>query len=69
MKNTQNTIRLSLTSFLVAFTIAFFWTSCNSDPSKKIKAENIKSTTERINNSEELAEIEADKNFQAAMEA
>ncbi len=61
MKNTQNTIRLSLTSFLVAFTIAFFWTSCNSDPSKKIKAENIKSTTERINNSEELAEIEFNK--------
>ena len=51
MKIKQNSIRLLFTSFLLAFTIAFFLTSCNSDPSKKIKDENIKSTTERINNS------------------
>ena len=61
MKITKNNIRASVTSFLVAFAIAFFLTSCNSDPSKKIKAENIKSTTERINNSGNLAEIEFNK--------
>ena len=61
MKITKNNIRLSVTCFLVAFAIAFFLKSCNSDPSKKIKAENIKSTTERINNSGNLAEIEFNK--------
>ena len=61
MKTTKNNIRLSVISFLLTFAIAFFLTSCNSDPSKKIKAENIKSTTERINNSGNLAEIEFNK--------
>jgi len=61
MKITKNNIKFSVTSFLVAFTIAFFLTSCNTDPSKKIKTENIKSTSERINNSGNLAEMNFSK--------
>ena len=61
MKKTKNNISSSVTFFLLAFAISFFLTSCNSDPSKKIKAENIKSTTERINKSGNLAEIEFNK--------
>jgi hypothetical protein len=58
--NNKN-IKLSFTAFLIAFFLAFFLTSCKSDHSKKIKSENLKSTMERISNSNTLPEIEFDK--------
>ena len=49
MKTTKKDIRLSIYTFLIAFTVSLFLTSCGSDPSKKIKKENIESAKERIN--------------------
>ena len=38
----RNDIKFSVCAFLIAFSVSFFLSSCNSDPSKKIKSENLK---------------------------
>mgnify|MGYP000601175658 CR=1 FL=1 len=40
MKTKKNTLKLSATSFFVAFTIAFLLTSCGNDPFSKVETKN-----------------------------
>ena len=47
-------------SFLTLLFIGFVFKSCDSDPSKKIKAENVKATEERLDKSYDSPEIEFD---------
>lgn len=47
---------------LIAFSFSFFFNSCETNPSKKIKEENVISTKERLENSDDFPEIEFDKN-------
>ena len=58
MKNKKNLIYIAFLSFIVSFSI----TSCDSDPSKKIKKENVQSTKERLNNTPDFPIIEFNKN-------
>ena len=58
MKIKKNLIYITFLSFIVSFTI----TSCDSDPSKKIKKENVQSTKERLNNTPDFPIIEFNKN-------
>ena len=51
----------TIISFLIAFFIVFTITSCDTAPSKKIKAENVESSKERINSVLEYPNIEFDK--------
>ena len=51
----------TIISFLIAFFIAFTITSCDTAPSKKIKAENVELSKERINSVLEYPNIEFDK--------
>lgn len=62
MKITKTDIRLSIYTFLIAFMVTFLPTSCETDPSKKIKEANVISTKERLENSEDFPVIEFDKN-------
>ena len=43
----RNDIKLSVYAFLIAFSVSFFLLSCSSDPSKKIKSENLKAAEQR----------------------
>lgn len=61
MKPNKKTISSTILSFLIAFTISFFLSSCDSDPSKKIKEENVKSTKERLDNATDFPEIKFEK--------
>ncbi len=61
MKFNSQTIKTSLIAFLIAFSSTFFFTSCENDPSKKIKEANVISTKERLENSEDFPVIEFDK--------
>ena len=47
-------------SLLAVFFVGFVFKSCDSDPSKKIKAENVKATEERLVMSYDSPEIEFD---------
>ena len=47
-------------SLLAVFFVGFVFKSCDSDPSKKIKAENVKATEERLDKSYNSPEIEFD---------
>ena len=47
-------------SLLAVFFVGFVFKSCDSDPSKKIKAENVKATEERLDKSYDSPEIEFD---------
>ena len=38
-----------LSAFILIFALAFSTTSCDSNPSKKIKKENVESSKQRIN--------------------
>ena len=58
MKINKNLIYITFLSFVVSFSI----TSCDSDPSKKIKKENVQSTKERLNNTPDFPIIEVNKN-------
>lgn len=62
MKITKTDIRMSIYTFLIAFMVSFLLTSCETDPSKKIKEANVISTKERLENSEDFPVIEFDKN-------
>ena len=61
MKSNKQTIQTSIIAFFIAFTISFFMTSCESDPSKKIKKENVASTDERLNSVVDFAVINFEK--------
>jgi hypothetical protein len=61
MKLNKQTIQVSLISFIIAFAISFSITSCDSDPSKKIKEENVKSTKDRLDNATDFPEIKFEK--------
>ena len=61
MKFNKQTIQTSLIAFVIAFSISFFFTSCESDPSKKIKEENVVSTKDRLNNAIDFPEIKFEK--------
>ena len=54
-------IKQTIPTYLIAFLIAFFLTSCGSDPSKKIKKENIETAKERINSDFDYPTIDFDK--------
>ncbi len=58
MKKTD--IRSLLNAFLIAFSISFFLSSCNSDPSKKVKSENLQAVEERSSNDVNAPEITFD---------
>ncbi len=62
MKITKTDIRLSLYTFLIAFMVSFLLTSCETDPSKKIKEQNVELTKERLKNTGDFPVIEFDKN-------
>ena len=62
MKITKTDIRLSIYTFLIAFMVSFFLTSCETDPSKKIKEQNVELTKERLKNTGDFPIIEFDKN-------
>ena len=62
MKFNSQTIKTSLIAFLIAFSSSFFFISCETDPSKKIKEANVILTKERLENSEDFPVIEFDKN-------
>jgi hypothetical protein len=62
MKITKTDIRLSIYTFLIAFMISFLLTSCETDPSKKIKEQNVELTKERLKNTGDFPVIEFDKN-------
>ena len=62
MKFNTQIIKTSLIAFLIAFSFSFFFNSCETNPSKKIKEENVISTKERLENSDDFPEIEFDKN-------
>lgn len=55
------TIKSSITAFVTAFIISFALTSCENDPSKKIKSENVDKSQERINTVFEYPTIKFDK--------
>ena len=61
MKLNKQTIQVSLISFIIAFAISFSITSCDSDPSKKVKEEKVQSTKERLKNTGDFPVIEFDK--------
>ena len=61
MKPNKQTIQVSIISFIIAFAISFSITSCDSDPSKKIKEENVKSTKDRLDNATDFPEIKFEK--------
>lgn len=61
MKLNKQTIQVSLTSFIIAFAMSFSITSCDSDPSKKVKEDNVQSTKERLKNIGEFPVIKFDK--------
>jgi len=62
MKPNKQTIQVSLISFIIAFVISFSITSCDSDPSKKVKKENVQSTKDRLKNTSDFPVIQFDKN-------
>ena len=62
MKITKTDIRLSIYTFLIAFMVTFLPTSCETDPSKKIKEQNVELTKERLKNTGDFPVIEFDKN-------
>ncbi|MDC0248858.1 DUF1573 domain-containing protein [Flavobacteriaceae bacterium] len=62
MKITKTDIRLSIYTFLIAFMVSFLLTSCETDPSKKIKEQNVELTKERLKNTGDFPVIEFDKN-------
>jgi len=62
MKITKTDIRFSIYTFLIAFMVSFFLTSCETDPSKKIKEQNVELTKERLKNTGDFPVIEFDKN-------
>ena len=62
MKITKTDIRISIYSFLIAFMVSFLLTSCENDPSKKIKEQNVELTKERLKNTGDFPVIEFDKN-------
>ena len=59
MKKTD--IRFSIYAFIIAFSLSFFLSSCNSDPSKKVKSENAENL---INNEIKIKELELKYNAQ-----
>ena len=61
MKITKTDIRLSIYTFLIAFMVSFLLTSCETDPSKKIKEQNVELTKERLKNTGDFPVIEFDK--------
>jgi len=58
--NNKN-IKVSIVAFVIVFTISFLLTSCNADPSKKIKSENVESSQKRVNAVFDYPTIEFDK--------
>ena len=62
MKITKTDIRLSIYTFLIAFMVSFLLTSCETDPSKKIKEQNVELTKERLKNTGDFPVIKFDKN-------
>ena len=58
MKKTD--IRFSMYAFIIAFSLSFFLSSCNSDPSKKVKSENLQAVEERSSNDASAPEITFD---------
>ena len=61
MKFNKQITQTSLIAFVIAFSISFFLTSCESDPSKKIKEENVVSTKDRLEKSTDFPEIKFEK--------
>ena len=61
MKFNKQITQTSLIAFVIAFSISFFLISCESDPSKKIKEENVVSTKDRLEKSTDFPEIKFEK--------
>tara|TARA_A100001011_G_scaffold147059_1_gene155167 strand:- start:5354 stop:5839 length:486 start_codon:yes stop_codon:yes gene_type:complete len=53
-------VRFSMYAFIIAFSLSFFLSSCNSDPSKKVKSENLQALEERSSNDANAPEITFD---------
>ena len=47
-------------AFVIAFSVSFFLSSCNSDPSKKVKSENLQAIEERSSSEADASEITFD---------
>ena len=47
-------------AFVIAFSVSFFLSSCKSDPSKKVKSENLQAVVERSSNDANASEITFD---------
>ena len=47
MKIKKNTLKISATSFFVAFTISFLLTSCGNDPFSKVETKNVEVASQR----------------------
>ena len=56
----RNNIKFSVHAFLIAFSVSFFSIICNSDPSKKIKSENLKAAEQRSSEVSNASEISFD---------
>ena len=59
---TKQPTHTSLIVFFTAFFISLLFTSCETDPSKKIKEQNVELTKERLKNTGDFPVIEFDKN-------
>ena len=59
---TKQPTQTSLIVFFTAFFISLLFTSCETDPSKKIKEQNVELTKERLKNTGDFPVIEFDKN-------
>ena len=59
---TKQSTYTSLIVFFTAFFISLLFTSCETDPSKKIKEQNVELTKERLKNTGDFPIIEFDKN-------
>ena len=53
-------IRSFIHAFAIAFSLSLFLSSCNSDPSKKVKSENLQAVEERSSNDANAPEITFD---------
>jgi hypothetical protein len=53
-------IRSLINAFTIVFSLSLFLSSCNSDPSKKVKAENLEAVEERSSNDANAPEITFD---------
>ena len=61
MKFRKQTLQVSSMTFIIAFALLFFMSSCESDPSKKVNKENVENTEKRLNSVVDFAVIDFEK--------